>query len=131
MINDLLGGSGSPYLIRHGGKTYEMSALTQEVKGRFESLLKQKAVGVLELLPPARYEQALSRLQQDIASGLYSFHSELSLSAMQTPGGSILFLAALLNCGEDEAMEIFTRQGEQVMAMIKLRIEEARPRGNG
>jgi hypothetical protein len=86
-VNSLLNAEGEGSLtIDFNGKKYTAGLITQKVKADFEKRMEKKALDAVfslkNYLEPVEFREAISSVTRDIASGAYSFGSELSIASM-------------------------------------------------
>lgn len=79
-------GLGSVF--EHDGKTYTCSPWTFRIQGEFERYLEDNAIQKVKLMKPNltddEYKNLITSVHKDIASGQYSFGSELVSKAIST-----------------------------------------------
>jgi len=131
-VNNLLNSEGEGSLtIEFNGKKYTAGLITQKVKADFEKRMEKKALdAVFSLkshLEPIEFREAISSVTRDIASGAYSFGSDLSIAAMSTPAGAIALSASIFNASESEMQALMMSEKERFEAVMDIVREKSFP----
>jgi hypothetical protein len=131
-VNSLLNAEGEGSLtIDFNGKKYTAGLITQKVKADFEKRMEKKALDAVfslkNYLEPVEFREAISSVTRDIASGAYSFGSELSIASMSTPSGAIALAAALFNAPENEVQSLMMSEKERFEAVMEIVREKSFP----
>lgn len=131
-VNSLLNAEGEGSLtIDFNGKKYTAGLITQKVKADFEKRMEKKALDAVfslkNYLEPVEFREAISSVTRDIASGAYSFGSELSIASMSTPAGAIALAAALFNAPENEVQSLMMSEKERFEAVMEIVREKSFP----
>jgi hypothetical protein len=131
-VNSLLNSEGEGSLtIDFNGKKYTAGLITQKVKADFEKRMEKKALDAVfslkNYLEPVEFREAISSVTRDIASGAYSFGSELSIASMSTPSGAIALAAALFNAPENEVQSLMMSEKERFEAVMEIVREKSFP----
>lgn len=73
--------------IRHNGRTYNVSPWTYKIQGEFERYLEGQAVQAVRRMRPHmneyEWKEAMTQVQRDITTGVYTFGSEQVAQALQ------------------------------------------------
>lgn len=131
-VNNLLNSEGEGSLtIEFNGKKYTAGLITQKVKADFEKRMEKKALdAVFSLkshLEPIEFREAISSVTRDIASGAYSFGSDLSIAAMSTPAGAIALSASIFNASESEMQALMMSEKERFETVMDIVREKSFP----
>lgn len=124
-VGNLLNSSGEGSLtIEYNGKKYTAGLITQKVKAEFEKRMEKKALdsvfSMKDRLEPVEFREAISSVTRDIASGIYSFGSENSISALSTPSGALAFASILFSAPENEIQDVMLAENDRFEAVMEL-----------
>ena len=124
-VGNLLNSSGEGSLtIEYNGKKYTAGLITQKVKAEFEKRMEKKALdsvfSMKDRLEPVEFREAISSVTRDIASGIYSFGSENSISALSTPSGALAFASILFSAPENEIQDLMLAENDRFEAVMEL-----------
>ena len=115
--------------IRHKGKTYSVHRLDRDRKNAFSTLAKASAlaavVALRSLVPEDEYKIAYKAAVEHIGSGAFAFHSDFTQKALQEHGGVLMLTQVLLDCSEDEVVELFRERRDEVRAALDLALKES------
>ncbi len=117
--------------IRHKGKTYTVHRLDRDRKDAFATLAKASAlaavVALRNLVPADEYDVAYRAAIEHIGSGAFAFHSEFTQKTLQSHGGVLMISRVLLDCSEDEVVELYRERPDDVRAAINQALKESNP----
>jgi hypothetical protein len=133
-VGNLLNSSGEGSLtIEYNGKKYTAGLITQKVKAEFEKRMEKKALdsvfSMKDRLEPVEFREAISSVTRDIASGIYSFGSENSISALSTPSGALAFASILFSAPENEIQDVMLAENDRFEAVMELVRDKSFPNG--
>lgn len=133
-VGNLLNSSGEGSLtIEYNGKKYTAGLITQKVKAEFEKRMEKKALdsvfSMKDRLEPVEFREAISSVTRDIASGIYSFGSENSISALSTPSGALAFASILFSAPESEIQDVMLAENDRFEAVMELVRDKSFPNG--
>jgi hypothetical protein len=80
-------------------------------------------------LEPVEFREAISSVTRDIASGIYSFGSENSISALSTPSGALAFASILFSAPESEIQDVMLAENDRFEAVMELVRDKSFPNG--
>jgi hypothetical protein len=133
-VGNLLNSSGEGSLtIEYNGKKYTAGLITQKVKAEFEKRMEKKALDSIfsmkDRLEPVEFREAISSVTRDIASGIYSFGSENSISSLSTPSGALAFASILFSAPENEVQDIMLAENDRFEAVMEIVRDKSFPNG--
>ena len=133
-VGNLLNSSGEGSLtIEHNGKKYTAGLITQKVKAEFEKRMEKKALdsvfSMKDRLEPVEFREAISSVTRDIASGVYSFGSDNSISSLSTPAGALSFASILFSAPENEIQDVMLAENDRFEAVMELVRDKSFPNG--
>lgn len=133
-VGNLLNSSGEGSLtIEYNGKKYTAGLITQKVKAEFEKRMEKKALdsvfSMKDRLEPVEFREAISSVTRDIASGVYSFGSENSISALSTPSGALSFASILFSAPENEIQDVMLAENDRFEAVMEIVRDKSFPNG--
>jgi len=131
-VSNILNTDGEGSLtIEYNGKKYTSSLITQKVKADYEKRMEKKALdavfSIKDRLEPIEFREAMSSVTRDIASGVYSFGSELSISALSTPAGAVSFASILFSCSETEVQSLMIAEKDRFEVVMEMVREKSFP----
>lgn len=110
-------------------KTYEVSLLTQKIKGQFEkknfSRARDAAMLLKEAMSPAEYAEHLSRLNDNYIAGVYGLHGDAGQSFAETPDGTILICSLLFGISEEEMTKLMLEARTEILAILQAVLAES------
>lgn len=120
-ISAALGQSAGGISFEHGGRTYSVSLVTQDIKSLLEKRLTDKALTVLErfrdILPAKEFAEESRELFREVKAGRYAFHGDLCQAALSGPE-SVFFFASMLGISEAELEKLVNEAGPKILAAI-------------
>jgi len=131
-VSSILNTDGEgPLTIEYNGKKYTAGLITQKVKSDFEKRMERKALdsifSIKDRLEMVEFREAMSSVTRDIASGVYSFGSELSIEALSTPAGAIAFASILFACSEAEVQSLMIAEKDRFEVVMEMVREKSFP----
>lgn len=122
-LTSIFGQHAASRSFTHSGRTITVRPLTQKVKAQFEEWMRRQAMQAAALAGDA----AIRLTVKDCVAGHYSFFSENAKEILATSAGNIAIASILMDCSEDEVIELLSQRGEEVARLIKEAITESIP----
>lgn len=130
-FSSAVGGLAAPRIFHHAGVDYTVTHLTAAKRAEFERALQDRALSAVVNLRgkigDEAYHDAYTRCVEQIASGRFSFYSEATQRAIQTPGGLLTLAAVLFGTDADTMARLMQERTDDVKSIIEGVLAESTP----
>jgi hypothetical protein len=131
----ILGSKGPPHVFEALGKSWQVLPMTRATKVGFQKYHLNKLVRELEptkeFTSPERYQQKLDAIVDQFEASKFRFEAIFTNEYLHSEDGICELTAYMMQCTEDEAVEMITTKCQELSAYLRLAVGEGKMEPHG